>query len=769
MTICHNTGQIGFVLAKTLGLVLIVTFLAVGSPLNGIAQETESEVGVVEGRVFFKGMRRPVPYAQVRIHASIPAQEVDEQGRFRFDRVPPGQHILIVQANFIQDFSKKILVNLGKTTQVDCYVSQNYAVLDEVVVTDTKEPGQMARRQISREELNSIPGANNDVIRVVQNLPGVAMSGMVSGYSVEGLVIRGTGPEDSKYFFNGFEVPQLFHFGALISVINAELIENIVYYPGGFGVRYGGALGGVVEVINRKSRTDRFGGVVDLSTYSSYLMFEGPVGEKFSWAGAVRRSFIDFILPYVIPEDQASFTLSPRFYDYIAQLDYRPDPKHIIGFSFLGSNDHMGLIRDLDENEPFSPDTFEMMIGWHRANASWLFVPHARIVNSLSVNFLYYENDVEVGRDQSLAVQAYYPGILEDFSIQLGRWNELHCGLQAGGVDFTFSGELIRPPKEGHPSTSLANDDTSRFDEKLFSWGLDGYAEDVMDPAQWLRIVPGLRINYLDYTDEVTADPRLTVKFFPTEKSTIKTFAGIFHQWPGRDELVEDYGNPDLNAEVAYQGGGGFEYNFGQGYFLDVQGYYKHLDNLISPTGLDADVPYENTGRGYVFGAELLARKRLTDRLFGWLAYTYSESKRKDDPDSDWRYFDQDQRHNLILLASYRLGEQRLWKLGGKWQFSTGLPYTELESAVYNADTDSYIPVYSPNLNAKRRVPFHQLDVRLDKLWIFNTWTLNTYLDVQNVYWQKYPSGYRYNYDYSQEQPVSFPTFMPSFGVQARF
>jgi len=165
----------------------------------------------------------------------------------------------------------------------------------------------------------------------------------------------------------------------------------------------------------------------------------------------------------------------------------------------------------------------------------------------------------------------------------------------------------------------------------------------------------------------------------------------------------------------------------------------------------------------------LLARKKLTDRLMGWLSYTYSVSMRKDTPTSPWRYFDEDQRHNFIILANYTFGETKQWRLGAKWQFFTGMPYTPIIGSIYNSDTDSYLPLYDPRVNTQRMPSYSQLDVRVDKLWIFNNWTLNTYLDLQNVYWSKYPVGYLYNYNYTQQKEVSLAPFFPSIGIDARF
>jgi hypothetical protein len=37
-------------------------------------------------------------------------------------------------------------------------------------------------------------------------------------------------------------------------------------------------------------------------------------------------------------------------------------------------------------------------------------------------------------------------------------------------------------------------------------------------------------------------------------------------------------------------------------------------------------------------------------------------------------------------------------------------------------------------INGARLNPYHQLDIRLDKKYFYQKWTLNWYLDVQNAY-----------------------------------
>lgn len=751
----------------TVRLGVIAAVLSVLSPITVMAQTDLT--GTVEGRVLLKGVRDPVAGATVQLEGVERTATTDREGRFRFDAIPTGEYRLTAVDDFIEPCQTVITVIGGETVAVICYANPSPALLGEVLVEEPKDPADPSRREISRTELDGVPGANGDVIRVVQNLPGVALSGPATGYAPEGLVIRGTNPEDSKYFFNGFEIPQLFHFGALISVINAEVIEDIAYSPGGFGVRYGDAIGGYVDVTGRSPRNDRFGGVVDLSTYSAFVLMESPVGERTAAAAALRRSTIDQILPELIPRDQAAFTLSPRFYDYVAIVESLPNSANRIALTALGSYDHTALLREIEENEPFSPDTFDIEIGWHSVMLDWDFAPSRRVRQSLSAQFTYLENAFAFGSDLGVEATVYWPAVLEELSIAVGDWNELRFGAQGAFVVYDSSGVLPLLPKEGNLETSWTNADSTRFSDGSQTWTLDGWADDVMEPAAWVRVVPGLRVSHMQLIEETSLDPRLNAQFFPSERGTINTSVGVYHQWPDRDEMLPNLGNTELEHEVAYQAGAGFEYDFDRSYSVDAQAYYKYLDHLVIRTGPDVEEPYENTGRGVVYGAEFLARKRLTDRLFGWLSYSYGVSRRRDTPEAAWRYFDDDQTHNFIALASYTLGERKLWKVGGRWQIVSGKPFTEIESAVFNSETDSYLPIYSETINGKREQPYHQLDLRVDKLWVFNTWTLDSYIDLQNIYQRRYPVGYRYNFDYSKRKAIVYPTFIPSFGLQARF
>jgi hypothetical protein len=122
--------------------------------------------------------------------------------------------------------------------------------------------------------------------------------------------------------------------------------------------------------------------------------------------------------------------------------------------------------------------------------------------------------------------------------------------------------------------------------------------------------------------------------------------------------------------------------------------------------------------------------KRTTENWFGMISYTLAYAER-DDPelagtsntmyiDHGFRPFELDQRHNLNLIASRKLG---LWRLGGRIQLVSGTPYTDPVTL-----TNPYPPLFAENLPM-----FFQLDLRADRTWKRDWGLINFYADIQNA------------------------------------
>jgi len=233
------------------------------------------------------------------------------------------------------------------------------------------------------------------------------------------------------------------------------------------------------------------------------------------------------------------------------------------------------------------------------------------------------------------------------------------------------------------------------------------------------------------------------------------------------------FGNPDLKAERARHYSLGFELKPLPHLSFDLTGFYKDLRRIISKTddivdkdGKPVPLVYDNRGQGRVYGLELVARHDFAHNFTGWVAYTLSRSLRTDSGQTEERLFDFDQTHILTAVASYLL--PRNWQVGGRFRLVSGNPRTPIVGSVYNASYDRYDAIYG-GINTDRNAPFHQLDLRVDKRWIYQGWMLSLYLDIQNVYNRANPEGLQYNYDYSDQRKQQGLPILTILGIRGEF
>jgi hypothetical protein len=91
-------------------------------------------------------------------------------------------------------------------------------------------------------------------------------------------------------------------------------------------------------------------------------------------------------------------------------------------------------------------------------------------------------------------------------------------------------------------------------------------------------------------------------------------------------------------------------------------------------------------------------------------------------------------------LISATAGKQfgKNWEIGGRFLFSGGLPYTpdDVTNSMLISNWERFGIAFNDwsRLNSQRIQAFHQLDIRIDKKWFFTKWSLNLFLDIQNVY-----------------------------------
>ena len=725
------------------------------------------------GRVLERGNRKPLAGAEVALPALGMSTISDERGGFSFRDVPPGNVQVVITASEFQRFETSERIDAGKQTRATYHVLRTFFSPYETVVRGAREKKEVSQTTLSLQEIQRIPGTTGDALKVIQNLPGVARPPLNGGL----IVIRGTSPRDSGIFLDGERIPLLFHFGGLTAVYNSELLESVDYLPGNFSTYYGGVVGGVVDVKSRNPKTDGFHGVLEVNAYNANVVLETPITDTLSIAGAYRRSYIDLILPLFLKEDSPSFTVAPRYDDAQLKLTWKPDARNTFQLLGLHSQDALQLItKSSFAGDPTLGRDFKNETGFNQARLRHTYVGNRWRVDTIG-GFDRTEVDLNIGGQRGLNLGASTWALRSTAELRLAEWITPAVGVDWTYTHGTFRAALGQAPREGEPSYFGPTREILYADSPFWQSQLGLWTELRLRPTPALLIIPGVRMDVvtirLQRTTLVTADPRLAVRWTVLpEVLTLKAGVGLYHSPPSLQagEVDATFGNPDLGSRYALQTSLGAEWNIRPDLLLTVEGFYNRLweipvstSALIERNGQLVPENLVNDGRGRIYGFELLFRQALTRRLFGWIAYTFSRSERIDHPGSNWRLFDFDQTHVLTAIASYKLGAG--WEIGARFRYATGNPRTPVVGSVKDDLTDTYVPLFGP-VNSYRLPNFAQLDVRIDKVWVFDNWSLDLYLDIQNVTNTRSVEGTSYNYNYAQNAQFEGLPIVPILGIK---
>lgn len=231
--------------------------------------------------------------------------------------------------------------------------------------------------------------------------------------------------------------------------------------------------------------------------------------------------------------------------------------------------------------------------------------------------------------------------------------------------------------------------------------------------------------------------------------NALKVAAGKYSQTPQFRDTSEDFGNPDLDFIKSYHYVLGLETNWSDRWTTDFQSFYKETRNLVRA---DPETSANNKGSLISHGLEAFIRRNLTQRFFGWISYTYSVTRERDNPDETYRNSQYDQTHVANLATNYKL--TATWDLGGRIIYHTGDTYTKVDDAVYNANLDKYQRRSNPDSRVYNgRLPaYHEVDIFANKDILFDTWKMAFRFGIEYLALEPQATSVQYNYDYSEEE-----------------
>ena len=694
----------------------------------------------------------------------------DAEGRFELRGLPPGRVRLVVFPTGHERLDYVEETTAGSILELEYFHRRLETNPYQTVVSVDREEPDVTRRTITPAEINALPGTNGDALKSIQNFPGVARPPFGAGL----LVVRGAAPSDTKTYLGYHEIPQLFHFGAITSVFNSDVLAQIDFIPGNFDSRFGNAIGGIINVQPRRGRRDGVHGYVDADLFDAGALIEGPI-KKGSFVVSARRSYVDALLKAFIPKDAGiDFNVAPRYWDYQLLFDY-PIREGNFTARVFGSDDQLAVVAPAsNDTAPDANDGFKTQIAFHRADLVYE-ADHGPWSVLITPSFRHDILSGSGGNIFSFRVIRDSFNFRGELGYRFSKRAALRLGTEVNAGAYTLEARAPGFPQPG------AGDSGGYFGASLggpFAT-LALYGTATIAATDKLVFYPGVRFTYNAIVIKRAAvDPRIRWAWRFKPNTTLKGGVGLYSQVPDVFEFNDVWGNPKIALEKGVHNSLGIAHVF-KDYDLSIEGtlFYKYVYSIAVATqalelatseqgSIILPERFDNSGFGHIGGLELLIRKELTRNFFGWVSYTFLRAFYQINPAEGLRPFDFDQPHILTVIGVYKF--PRGWSFGARFRLVSGNPTTEVLRGVYDSTSDSYIPISGPR-NGGRLAPFHQLDLRVDKTWTWRYLKLNVYADVQNVYNRRNVEGTQYSYDFQQKKTIAGLPILPTLGAKLEF
>jgi len=723
-----------------------------------------AQKGIIKGRVYDVKTNQPVEFATILIQGTTTGSSSDIDGNYIFTGIEPGFKRLVVSSvGFETTISPEIQVQGNQTAYIDIAVTESSTQLAEVTVKQNinlrKIDSPLSLIKLGVQEIEKNAGANRDVSKVVQTLPGVG----ATAQNRNDLIVRGGGPSENVFYLDGVEIPVINHFatqgssGGTVGVINPDFVREINFYTGAFPANRGNALSSVMEIKQKDGSKDRIHTKLSVGASDAALTLDGPLGKKSTFIVSARQSYLQFLFSLI------GLPFLPTYTDFQVKNKIMFNTRNELTFIGIGAIDNMALntgIKNPTESQRYLLAYLPVYKQWnytigtiYRHFSENYFDTWVLSRNMLrNSNFKYQNNDENLPRlsdylsdeaENKLRFERSYP----DMPVRL---------LFGGGLKYArYTNDTYRKLFYNGTVNEL------NYSTKLSLFGYQAFAQasgEYLDNL--LKLSLGISFSGNNYNRNMKNplnqfSPRLSASYALSEKLDLNANVGRYAMQPSYTTLgyrntagILVNQNENLRYIASNQAILGIEYRPAEKARLSMEGFYKQYqhytlsvaDGLSTASkgteyGQTGDEEIVSTGKGRAYGIEILLKIMEMNNLNLTSTYTYFRSEFTNVAGayipSSW-----DTKHLFNFIASYKLPKN--WNIATRWRFVGGAPYTPVDEALssnksaWDIKNQPY-PDYS-RFNSLRLSNSHILDIRIDKEYYFRKWALNLYTDIQNVY-----------------------------------
>ena len=744
--------------------------------------------GSISGKVLDGETGLPLEGANILIDNSNFYSITNEEGFFQINNIPTESYN--ITASFIGFKSQtkfNIIVKTIGNQQLEFILNPISDLLDEVILFEspfrTSNETPLSTQTFSAVEIETYPGGNNDITKVVQSLPGISPS--IGGFRND-IIIRGGGPNESVYYIDGIEIPNINHFstqgssGGPVGLVNISFIKDVTLSTSSFGAEYDNALSGVLSFEQKEANNERIAGNFRLGSSEAGFTFEGPIFDDTSFIFSVRRSYLQFVFKAI------GLPFLPDYWDYQLKMNHKIDDYNSINLIGIGSIDKL-TINEPEDFDFENQSTIEQ-IPIINQNSRTLGVSWKRIYKNkngffnLSISNNRLENEFQRFENNLTKTNIAYSNISTEEESKL-RFISNH---NTNDLNFSFGANIQKSIYSNSTIFDFYNVD---YDTKidLIKYGLFLKSSTNLLNDK-LGVSFGVRIDQDNFTNNNNLfenfSPRLSLSYNITENNKWKLnfTAGRYFKLPTYTSLgFKDFNDILINKNSKYTRSDhtvlGIEFNNSESSRFTIEAFNKFYNNY--PISFIDGVSLANkgggfevlgneriltSGKGRSYGIEFLYQQKLKNNFYGIFSYTFFFSKFSGFDDiylpSVW-----DNRNLVSFTGGYKL--RKNWELSSKIRFIDNTPYVPLDILESNQAYPELILDYS-ELGTKYLDEFLKLDIRVDKRWNFKSISMNLYIDIENILGSNIPVPPEYGLKRDESQNIITPKSLQIIEIDDR-
>lgn len=295
--------------------------------------------GVVSGIVRDDASGAKLEFVNVGVLGSRKGTVTDGAGKYSLKISKEDSVTLRFSFTGYESQERRVKVAKGETVKLDVNLKVVAKRLDVVEVSEEKTR-QSTFTNIDVQKLEDAVGPTGGVEGVLKTLPDVNSNNELSSqYSV-----RGGSFDENLVYINGVEIfrPMLIRSGQQegMSIINPDLVDYILFSPGGFDASYGDKMSSVLDITY--SRPQEFKGKISGSLLGAEASVQGRAGERWSYAAALRQHSNRYVLGSL--DTKGSYSTS--YTDLQAVVGYKANEKLDIGALAIWTRNVYGLVPD---------------------------------------------------------------------------------------------------------------------------------------------------------------------------------------------------------------------------------------------------------------------------------------------------------------------------------------------------------------------------------------------------------------------------------------